>query len=188
MKPRLPPGQHLAKKMAVFSLESVPFFDGEQWDLEITGNVENPVTISWKEFNELEQAQLTADFHCVTSWSLFDTVWEGVLFKTIIDLVKPLPSAKFVLVKARSQYTTNLRIDDVLAPDAILATKFKGRVIDPKHGAPIRLVVPQKYAYKACKWVAEIEFLEKETLGYWEQRGYSNSADPWKEQRFIEDD
>ena len=184
MKTRLPPGQHLAKKMAVYSIEQVPKFDGKHWALEITGEIENPMVISWEKFNTMEQTHLTVDFHCVTTWSLYDTVWEGVLFKRIAELVEPKPSVKYVLIKARSQYSTNLPLKDAVANDVILATKFYGEPIERKHGAPLRLVVPQKYAYKSCKWVAGIEFLEEEHLGYWELRGYSNSADPWKEERY----
>lgn len=184
MKTRLPPGQHLAKKMAVYSIEQVPKFDGKHWALEITGEIENPMVISWEKFNTMEKTHLIVDFHCVTTWSLYNTVWEGVLFKRIAELVEPKPSAKYVLIKARSQYSTNLPLKDAIANDVILATKFNGQPIERKHGAPLRLVVPQKYAYKSCKWVAGIEFLEEEHLGYWELRGYSNSADPWKEERY----
>ena len=188
MKPRLPPGQKLTKRMAIYSIESTPYFDGEHWSLTLSGAVNNPKTLTWKGFNSLSQSRLTVDFHCVTTWSLFDTTWEGVLFKDLYELVDPKLGVNHVLIKARSSYSTNLPLKDAIASNVIVATKFNNQPIEPKHGAPLRLVVPDKYAYKACKWVSEIIFLEDEELGYWEQRGYSNFADPWKEQRYSSDD
>ncbi|MHA1228133.1 MAG: molybdopterin-dependent oxidoreductase [Candidatus Hodarchaeales archaeon] len=185
---RLPPGQKLAKKMVVFSVENIPKFDGENWDITVKCEVLNPVTFSWTKFNSLPKVRITVNFHCVTSWSLFDTQWEGVLFKTIIDLVKPKESVKHVLIRAASPYSTNIPLEDLLRDDVILATNYNDKPLEPQHGGPVRFVIPHKYAYKSCKWVNEIEFLDEEVLGYWEQRGYSNFADPWKEQRYSSDD
>ena len=155
--------------------------------MEISGKVENPVRFSLKGLYDLKDTQISADIHCVTTWSLFDTSWEGVLFKDLCTLVGPKPEAKHVLIKAKSKYSTNLPIQDAYESNVIIATKYDNLPIEPKHGAPLRLVVPHKYAYKSCKWVTEIVFLENEELGYWEQRGYSNQADPWKEQRYSND-
>ncbi|MHA1513884.1 MAG: molybdopterin-dependent oxidoreductase [Candidatus Hodarchaeales archaeon] len=188
MKPRLPPGQKLTKRMAIFSIEPTPYFDGEHWDLTLSGAINNPKSLSWHEFNSMTQTSLNVDFHCVTTWSLFDTIWEGVLFKDLYELADPKPEVNHVLIKARSNYSTNLPLKDAIASNVILATKYNNQPIEAKHGAPLRLVVPDKYAYKACKWVSEIIFLKDEQLGYWEQRGYSNFADPWREQRYSSDD
>ncbi len=181
---RLPPGQRLTDEFPVLHYGEVPNVDIEKWDFTISGKVKKNLRLSFSEFKNLPTTELKADFHCVTTWSKFDLLWKGILFKEIASLVEPLPEARFVLIFALGGYTTNLPIDIAMDDDVIFAFEYDKKPLTPEHGYPLRLVVPKRYAYKSAKWVRGIEFLEFDQLGFWEQRGYSNSADPWKEERY----
>ncbi len=146
--------------------------------------MKNPVQLTFNEFKALPSAEITTDFHCVTGWSKFDIRWRGVLFKTLASVVMPSESARFISIIAEFGYTTNMPLDVAMDEDVIFAYECDGKLLTPEHGYPLRLVVPKKYAYKSAKWVRGIEFLEADKPGFWEIRGYSNSADPWKEERF----
>ncbi len=182
--PRLPPGQYLTKKWPVLSYEATPKFDPEKWRFKVTGLVEEPFTLSWDEFLSLPRVTLTADFHCVTTWSRYDNTWEGVHIRTILGRAKPKPEAKFVSVHSWTGYTTNLPLADLDDEDVLIALKHDGADLEPEHGGPVRLIVPKLYAYKSAKWLDGLEFLAKDKPGFWEVRGYHNRADPWKEERY----
>jgi len=183
-KRRIPPGQRAVSKFPVLHVGPVPEFDPETWDFTVEGLVENPVSLSYEEFLKLPKAVSVSDFHCVTGWSRLDNRWEGVLFKTVFDLVRPLREAKYVTVVAEGNYTTSLPLEDLLDDRVLLAYKLDDKPLEPRHGGPLRLVVPKKYAYKSAKWVRKLRFTEEQELGYWEMRGYSDKADPWKEERY----
>ena len=184
VKKRIPPNQAVTDKFPILHVGPVPQFDPRNWDFSAAGLVKNPLTLTWDGFLKLPKISSTSDFHCVTGWSRLDNEWEGVLFKTIHSMVKPLSNAKYVTVVAERDYTTSLPIEELMNDDVLLAYKFNGSELKPEHGGPLRLVVPNKYAYKSAKWVRKLVFTERQELGYWEVRGYSNTADPWKEERY----
>jgi DMSO/TMAO reductase YedYZ molybdopterin-dependent catalytic subunit len=184
-KPRIPPNQRVTSKFPVLHEGSVPRFNPETWDFTVEGLVENPVKISWEGFLKLPKTVSVCDFHCVTGWSKLDNKWEGVAFKTVCELVKPLKEARYVTIIAEGEYTTSLPLEELLADDVLLAYKLDDKLLPPEHGGPLRLVVPKKYAYKSAKWVRKLKFTKEQELGYWETRGYSNTADPWKEERYT---
>jgi DMSO/TMAO reductase YedYZ molybdopterin-dependent catalytic subunit len=181
---RLPPGQSLTLKWPVLHEGPVPAFDPRTWDFRIFGLVEEPVTLSWEEFGRLPQITVVADMHCVTRWSRFDNRWEGVAAAEAMKLVKPKAEARHVMVHAEHGYTANLPLEDLLRPTSLVALRHDGEPLAPQHGFPLRLVVPQLYAWKSVKWVRGIELLERETPGFWEQNGYHIYGDPFREQRF----
>ena len=181
---RLPPGQSLTLKWPVLQYGSVPRFDPERWDFRVYGQVETPLTLSWKEFNALPKSEHTSDFHCVTRWSRFDNRWNGVAFREILRRVHPLPAAQYVLVHAEQGYTANIPLADLDHDEVLLATHHDGEPLSADHGYPLRLIVPHLYAWKSVKWVRGLEFLDHDTPGFWEQNGYHMYGDPWKEQRF----
>ena len=181
---RLPPGQSLTLKWPVLHYGSVPHFDAARWDFQIYGVVENPLTLSWDEFNALPKIEQTSDFHCVTRWSRFDNRWQGVAFREILRLARPLPAAKYVLVHAEQGFTANVPLADLDRPNVLLATHHDGEPLPADHGYPLRLIVPHLYAWKSVKWVRGLEFLDHDVAGFWEQNGYHMYGDPWKEQRF----
>jgi len=183
-KDRLPRGQRLAEDFPVLQYGGIPEFNEKQWTFTITGLVTKPLRLTYKEFLSLPSMELTTDFHCVTGWSKFDLRWKGVLFKTIVSITKPSKEASFVEITAEQGYTTNLPLSVAMDDDVIFAFGLGGKPLTLEHGFPLRLVVPKRYAYKSAKWVRGLEFLKKDRLGFWESRGYSNSADPWREERF----
>lgn len=191
---RLPPGQSLTQKFPVLHYGPVPHFDPTTWDFRVWGEVERPLRLSWQEFTQLPRTRLEMDIHCVTTWSKLDTTWEGVSVRQLVEsgLIKPLPTAHFVLQHAEFGFTTNLPLEVVLADNFLLATHYNGEPISPDHGYPLRGVVgaiPNRqdlkvpYLWKGAKWLRGLEFLSHDRLGFWEQAGYHNEADVWKEQR-----
>lgn len=182
---RLPPGQRFTEDFPVLHYDGIPETDMKSWNFVVKGLVRNPLRLNFQEFTRLPSVESKADFHCVTGWSKFDLLWKGVLFKTISELVEPFPEARYVLIITEDNYTTNLPLDVVMDDDVIFAYEYDGKPLTPEHGYPLRLVVPKRYAYKSAKWVKGVEFVAIDMPGFWERRGYSNSADPWKEERYA---
>lgn len=193
-KGRLPPGQSLTKKFPVLHYGSVPEVDLSEWVFRIWGEVEEERRWTWEEFNALPTREVKMDVHCVTRWSKFDTVWKGVSVNRLVEegIVKPLPSANFVTQHAAGGYTTNLPLDIIMQDNFLLATHLDGEPITPDHGYPLRGVVghmPERedmktvYFWKGAKWLRGLEFRTEDKKGFWEEAGYHNEGDVWKEQR-----
>ena len=192
---RLPPGQALTQKFPVLHYGAVPPFDPQTWDFKVWGAVEEPLRLTWEEFEQLPRTTLKMDIHCVTRWSKFDTTWEGVSVKALIDsgLIRLKPEVKFVIQHAEYGYTSNLPLEVVLQENFLLATHYDGQPIVPDHGYPLRGIVgaiPEKkdlktpYFWKGAKWLRGLEFSTEDKPGFWEQAGYHNDADVWMEERF----
>jgi DMSO/TMAO reductase YedYZ molybdopterin-dependent catalytic subunit len=181
---RLPPGQSLTIKWPVLHYGSVPRFDAAKWDFKIDGLVEHPLRFSWEEFRALPQIEVTSDFHCVTRWSRLDNLWKGVRFTDVLDRAQAKPGAEYVLMLAEEGYTANVPLKDLLRPEVLFAFDHDGQPLEPEHGGPLRLVVPQLYAWKSVKWVRGFTVLDHDQLGFWERNGYHTYGDPWKEQRY----
>jgi len=191
---RLPPGQALTQKFPVLHYGAVPRFDPATWDFQVWGEVETPLRLTWAQFSELPKTKLVMDIHCVTRWSKFDTEWEGVAVKTLLDegLIKLKPGVAFVVQHAEYGYTTNLPLEITLAENFLMATHYQGEPITADHGAPLRGIVgaitgndglKTPYFWKGAKWLRGLEFLKEDRPGFWEQAGYHNNADVWKEER-----
>ena len=181
---RLPPGQHTVKELPVLDLGIHPQVATSDWRLEIVGLVEAPLALDLDGLMALPRVEMTNDFHCVTTWSKYDCRWGGVPMTEILDRVKPTDAANFVLFTSYDGYTTNLPAAALFAEDVILATSMDGEALSVKHGGPVRVVIPQLYGWKSAKFIHRIDFLAEDVSGYWEKRGYSNTADPWLEERF----
>jgi len=191
---RLPPGQSLTQKFPVLHYGPVPRFNPATWDFRAWGEVEEEVRWSWDEFNNLPRTRLVMDIHCVTRWSKFDTEWEGVSLRALVDqgLIKPKPEACYVMQHAEYGFTTNLSLEVMLSQYFLLATHFNGEPISPDHGYPLRGVVGHipgqelttPYFWKGAKWLRGLEFMRQDRRGFWEQAGYHNNADVWNEERF----
>jgi len=190
---RLPPGQSLTQKFPVLHYGPVPRFDPATWDFRIWGEVEQERRWSWDEFLALPRRSLRMDIHCVTRWSKFDTQWEGVSVRDLIDggLIRLKPTAQHVMQHCEYGFTVNIPLEIALADNFLLATHFEGEPITPDHGYPVRGIVGNipgadlktPYFWKGGKWVRALEFMGQDRLGFWEQAGYHNEADIWKEQR-----
>ncbi len=181
---RLPPGQYVTAKWPVLHVGPVPRFDPKTWDFRVVGLVEQPLRLTWEEFNALPRVTAASDIHCVTTWSKYDNTWEGVSTREILQRARVRPEARFVIVHAENDYTANLPLETFQAEDALFATHHDGAPLDPEHGYPLRLVVPRLYFWKSAKWVRGIELMAEDRPGFWEQRGYNNNADPRKEERY----
>lgn len=181
---RIPPGQKPIREFPLLSDGEIPRIDLSKWDLTVEGLVRNKLRLTWDELLVLPFISVTSDFHCVTGWSRLDNQWTGVRFVTIAKMADPLPDAKSVYMTADDGYTTSVFLRDLMEDDALLAYKFEDRPLDLNHGGPLRLVIPRKYAYKSIKWIRRIDFMAEQKVGYWEGRGYSDAADPWKEERY----
>ena len=183
---RLPPGQSLTLKWPVLHVGEVPPFDPATWDFRVTGQVEKPVRFSWEEFQELPRKEVVADMHCVTRWSRFDVRWRGVPFPEVAKRVVVKPEARYVMVRAEHDFTSNLPLDDLMRPTTLFALEHNGAPLPPEHGYPLRLVVPHLYAWKSVKWVRGLEFMDHDAPGFWEENGYHMYGDPFREQRFSD--
>lgn len=191
---RMPPGQSLTRRFPVLHYGPVPHIDIVKWDFRVWGEVDEEMRWNWQAFNELPRKRITMDIHCVTRWSMFDTEWEGVSVNALIEagIIKIKPSARYVIQHAEYGFTANLPIEVVLAETFLLATHYNGQPLTPEHGYPLRGVVghlPERndlksvYFWKGAKWLRGLEFSREDRLGFWEQAGYHNEADIWKEQR-----
>ena len=180
---RLPPGQSLTIKWPVLHAGGVPRLDEAKWDFRIDGMVEEPLRLTWQEFRGLPQVEVTSDFHCVTRWSRLDNRWKGALFTEVLKRVKLRAGAEHVLVLAEEGYTANVPLQDLERPDVLFAFEHDGEPLPAEHGGPLRLVVPQLYAWEERE-MGGFTLLDHDELGFWERNGYHAYGDPWKEQRY----
>lgn len=192
---RLPPGQSLTQKFPVLHFGPVPGFDPETWDFRVYGEVNAEIRWTWEIFQKLPRTKVKMDIHCVTRWSKFDTVWEGVSVRTLVDqgIIVLKPAAKFVIQHADYGYATNLPLEIVLQETFLLATHYDGQHLSPEHGYPVRGVIGHipgrghlktPYFWKGAKWLRALEFTSQDRMGFWEKTGYHNDGDVWREERF----
>lgn len=184
--PRIPPGQTPTKGDAwpVLDLGGVPDVRLDRWQLRLDGAVAKRRVLDWAAFQALEQAEDVSDFHCVTGWSKLDIPWKGVRFSTLAALAAPDDSAAFVVCHGYDGYTTNLPLEEALKDDVLLVHTAGGAPLAAEHGGPVRMITPQLWAWKGAKWIKRIEFLAADAPGFWEVRGYSNTAHPWRDDRY----
>ena len=181
---RLPPGQYLTEKWPVLHAGTVPSLDLATWTLEISGEVERPLTLTWEQLLDLPSREVTLDIHCVTRWSRFDTRFKGVHWSELAKLVAPKPGARFVVAHAEQGYTANVPLAAIEDEEALVAYEADGEPLTAEHGWPVRLVVPSRYFWKSAKWLRGLELLDHDEPGFWERYGYNNNADFLKEERY----
>ena len=184
---RLPPGQYSTDRFPVLHAGLVPSVDPAAWEFEVGGLVERPLKLSFDEFRALPTETITADIHCVTKWTKFDTTWEGVPTMVILDRVGVAPGASHVLVKAEHGFTANLPLDDFGQEGNLFAWRYGSGELELDHGWPLRLVVPHLYFWKSVKWARGFDLLDHDEPGFWERNGYHMYGDPFREQRYWGD-
>jgi DMSO/TMAO reductase YedYZ molybdopterin-dependent catalytic subunit len=182
--PRLPIDQVETKKWPVLDLGAEPAISTERWKLVVDGACERPLSLDWAGFQALEQIDDISDFHCVTKWSRFDVPWRGVRVADVIALAEPKDEARFVMFHAHDGYTTNLSLAEAIKSDVLLVHTADHKPLAREHGGPVRVITPQLYAWKGAKWVNRIELMPVDKRGFWEERGYSNTAYPWRNDRY----
>jgi DMSO/TMAO reductase YedYZ molybdopterin-dependent catalytic subunit len=187
---RLPPNQKVIPKIMGWGtqhpgiVKELPHVSKEEYRLTVDGEVESPLELDWEAFMALPQAESLSDFHCVEGWSVLDQRWEGVLFKVLAERVKPKPGVRYVFFECYDTYTTSLPLERLMDDDVIIAHRLNGDDLTQPLGGPLRVMVPKLYAYKSPMWPRRITFMEGDKLGFWELGIYSNTADPWKEERY----
>jgi DMSO/TMAO reductase YedYZ molybdopterin-dependent catalytic subunit len=183
---RLPPGQYVQASMPVLHYGPVPTFNSKTWDLRVYGATDSGEEYrwTWEEFATLSRSEIIADFHCVTKFTVLGITWSGVATAEILRAVPPATDATHVMIWADYGYGANLPLEAFSAPDTMLATHRDGKVFSAEQGFPVRLVVPSRFGWKNVKWVRAIEYMVGDRRGFWEERGYHNNADPWREQRY----
>lgn len=187
---RLPPGQATIKQLLRWGIDHPgisrgnPQIDFKAYALTIDGEVEKPRRLSWSDVLELPKVESVSDFHCVEGWSVLDCRWEGIQFRQIMALAKPKENAKSVTFECADDYATSLTLEELSGDNVLLAYILSGKPLEEGFGFPLRLVVPSKYGYKSALWVTHIQFTVGKELGYWEKRGYSDTADVWSNDRF----
>jgi DMSO/TMAO reductase YedYZ molybdopterin-dependent catalytic subunit len=180
---RLPPGQYLTERFPVLHVGDVPTYAPGEWNLTIGGLVDNPFTLTFEELTALPSVTLTTDIHCVTKWSKFDTVWRGVKLKDLLHKAGIQDGATHVMGHAEYGYTANLPLEDALLDESMVVWEYEGEPIEPIHGGPVRLLVPNLYFWKSPKWLRGIELMNADKPGFWERNGYHMYGDPFREQR-----
>ncbi len=182
---RLPPGQYIPRGWPVLHYGPVPKFDESSWDFRVFGATDGGERRwDWAGFGELPRTEIRADLHCVTKFSLLDNTWTGVATGVLLELAPPASGVTHVMVWAEYGYSANMALADFGGDRSMLVTHRDGALLIPEHGFPLRLVVPHLYAWKGPKWVRGVEYLTADRRGFWEERGYHNLADPWREQRY----
>jgi DMSO/TMAO reductase YedYZ molybdopterin-dependent catalytic subunit len=186
---RIPPNQRQAVGFPILHEGSVPWIDPKVWSLKIWG-LADARTLTWDDFMALPQSKVYADFHCVTGWTKLDNVWEGVRFVDLAEAIGIKPEARHVMAYGHLNddplgYDTNIPLDVLMNEDVILAHSHNGKPLTPDHGFPVRLVVPERFAWKSAKWLRGLEFLAEDRRGYWEERGYHNNGEPFAEERYA---
>jgi DMSO/TMAO reductase YedYZ molybdopterin-dependent catalytic subunit len=180
---RVPPGQFVAKTFPVLTYGDTPQIDLSSWQIRVWGLVRQEITMDWAQFLDLPWVTVDADFHCVTQWSALDQTWEGVMISALLERAGVLPSARHIMAHCYGDYTTNVPLDLALS-EGLLAHRQNGAELGKDNGWPLRLIIPSRYGWKSAKWVNGIELMAEDAPGFWEQRGYNNNADPWREERF----
>jgi len=184
MQTSIPPGQHFAKRWAIYAALGVPEISLEAWRLSTKGLVENKLSLSFEDLQRMPQNKLTRDFHCVTQWSIRDVVWEGVPFRELAKLTRVKSEAKWVMFQCADSYTTPVPLEDAMVEDSIIAFKINGKLLSVQQGFPARSFIPHLYGWKSAKWLTGVEFLSRYEDGYWEGYSYHQRGNVWHEERF----
>ncbi|HLO12266.1 MAG TPA: sulfite oxidase-like oxidoreductase [Pseudoneobacillus sp.] len=185
---RLPPGQVLTERFPILHEGEIPTYDMKTWKLRVFGNVDKEINVSYEDILNMPQTTVVCDIHCVTRWSRFDNSFTGVKFSDFLKAIGVEPKSNYVMVHADQNYTANLALSDLTRDDVILAHSFEGKPLSDRHGWPLRLIVPHLYFWKSVKWIQGFEFIAENTPGFWEQNGFHINGDPFKEERFSDED
>jgi len=184
MQTTTPPGQSFAKRWAIYAAFGAPKLDLTTWRLSTKGLVNKPLTMSFTELEQLPQVKLTRDFHCVTSWSIKDVLWEGIAFRELAKLTSVKQEAEWVMFHCADGYTAPVPLEDAMVEDSLIAVKMNSKPIPIEQGFPARPFIPHLYGWKSAKWLTDVQFLPSYEDGYWEMYGYHERGNVWDQERF----
>lgn len=161
----------------VYTVTPIPSFSNANWSFRIDGLVERAQVWNWEQFVKLARTVQVSDFHCVTGWSVYKNTWEGISLAQLLKQAGVKPEAHSVkFYSGDGVYTDAITMDQAQMEDIMVAVMHDGKPIPADLGGPVRLVIPQMYAYKSVKWLNRIELIDSEHIGYWEERGYDKDA------------
>lgn len=183
-KKRIPPGQRLIEKLKPMGGEEGPG-DVKSFSLRVHGLVKTELELDYKALLKLPQVEKVADVHCVTGWTVIDSTWKGVQISTLAEQAGMKDSARYVILEGANGFTANVPLKEATADYAMVTYRLDGKPFSVEHGAPVRGLIPDLYFWKSTKWLTGLKFVKDDEPGYWEQRGYNNHADPWKEERYA---
>ncbi|ANF47474.1 oxidoreductase [Priestia megaterium] len=187
-KGRVPPGQVVTERFPILHEGDVPEYNLEEWTLRVFGLVDKEVTLSYQDILDMPQTTVKCDIHCVTRWTRLDNEFTGVLFTDFLKAIGVKLKSEYIMLHGDNDYTSNIEVEDLLRDDILLAHSFNGEPLTPKHGYPLRLVVPHLYFWKSVKWLRGFEVIDENHPGFWEQNGFHLRGDPFKEERFSGED
>ncbi|MEU6345950.1 molybdopterin-dependent oxidoreductase [Streptomyces sp. NPDC046977] len=182
----IPPGQRLVRGWPVSHYGPVPRFRPDRWNLRVFGATATGDHHEWN-FDglvDLPRTTVVADLHCASGPSSTGHEWYGIPAAAVLDLVPPAPDVTHIMAWAEYGYSANLRLGDFTSARTLMATHRNGEPLTAEHGFPLRLVVPHLFGYKGPKWLRGIEYMTADRRGFWEERGFHNIGDPWREQRY----
>ena len=182
---KLPPGQYLEHGFPVLQAGPTPPVNTATWSFTVTTEAGDSTRWDWRQFTALPAEDVTVDIHCVTQWSKLGTRWRGVSVDTLLDGIDT--NAAYVMARSYGGYTTNMPLADLRDGKAWVAYEYDGRPLPPEHGGPARLLVPHLYFWKSAKWVTGLDLMPHDRHGFWEELGYHDYGDPWREQRYQGD-
>jgi DMSO/TMAO reductase YedYZ molybdopterin-dependent catalytic subunit len=186
--PRLPPGQYdTGRDFPVLTAEVTPRLDPQNWTMTVDGLVTQPRTWTWDDLHRMPASEYRGDIHCVTTWSKLGTRFGGVSIDALLEEAMPLPAASHVLATSTTGYTTNLPLGHLTDGQGWIVWSHEGGPLPREHGGPVRLIVPHLYFWKSAKWITRLTLLDHDEPGFWEQNGYHDLGDPWREQRYSGD-
>ena len=155
-----------------------PHRSHDEYRLQVTGLVERPFTISYRELTAMPATHITRDFQCVTGWRVPDVRWTGVKLSTLLDRAGVKSEATALRFRSfDGEYTESLTLSQARRPDVLVAYRLDDEPLSTLHGGPARLYVAPMYGYKSCKWLESIELTLAVVRGYCEHYGYD--VDGW---------
>lgn len=182
--PQVPPGQTPSRKWPVLDMGIQPDVKAASWRLTVDGACNQPIELDFSQLQALPNVVDTSDFHCVTTWSKLDLTFVGVRVSTLLALVEPREEAAALMCHGYDGYTTNVTLAEALKDDVLVTWQVDGKPLPREHGGPVRMITPQLWAWKGAKWLSRLEILTADAPGFWEQRGYSMTAWPWRDDRY----
>jgi len=155
-----------------FNVEKGDSIDSATYRLKVTGLVEEEREFSFEEIKRMPFTRQSARLTSVSGWSV-RAEWEGVSWADFLKLVRPKSGATHVTFKSPGGYDTSVGMKDLENPRVMIVYGVEGAPLESKFGGPVRMIIPNLWGYKSCKWMFEIEFKDHMENGFWESRGYT---------------
>jgi len=162
------------------SYRSPPTIRVAEWSLRIHGLVERPLTLDYAQLLARPTVSQIVTLECVGNTVADDYIstaeWEGTPLRALLDETGMSADAYDVVFRAADGYSDSIRLDRAMSGDVLLAHKMNGVPLPQGHGFPARIIVPGVYGMKSVQWLTEIEVVDQDYKGYYQQKGWSDEA------------